>query len=51
MKCEYVEIVFGRQLTVEELDKIAKWLDENISDDYSIFSVTKEVEDENLPNP
>ena len=51
MKCEYVEIVFGRQLTVEELDKIAKWLDENISDDYSIFSVTKEVEDENLSNP
>lgn len=51
MKCEYVEIVFGRPLTVEELDKIAKWLDENITDDYSIFSVTKEIEDENLSNP
>lgn len=43
LKCEYVEIVFGRPLTVKELDKIAKWLDENVTDDYSIFSVTKEV--------
>lgn len=50
MKCEYVEIVFGRQLTVEELEKLGEWLDKNISDDYSIFSVTKEIEDENLSN-
>lgn len=51
MKCEYLEIVFGRCLTIDELSKIAEWLDENITDDYSIFSVTKEIEDENLSNP
>lgn len=50
MKCEYVEIVFGRQLTVEELEKIGEWLDENISDDYSIFSVTKEIKNEDISN-
>lgn len=44
MKCEYVEIVFGRPLTVEELNKIAKWLDENVTDDYCLTSITKDVE-------
>lgn len=51
MKNEYLEIIFGRVLTIDELNKIAEWLDENITDDYSIFSVTKEIEDENLSNP
>lgn len=50
MKCEYVEIVFGRPLSIEELDTITEWLDENITDDYSLVSCTKEVVDENLSN-
>lgn len=44
LKCEYVGIVFGRPLTVEELDKITEWLDENITDDYCLTSITKYVE-------
>lgn len=50
MKCEYVDIVFNRPLTAEELDKIAEWLDKNITADYFLVSCTKEKKDEDLPN-
>lgn len=33
-----MEIVFGRQLTEEEFDRITAWLDDNITDDYACFS-------------
>lgn len=33
-----MEIVFGRQLTEEEFDRITEWLDDNITDDYICFS-------------
>ena len=33
-----MEIVFGRQLTEEEFDRITEWLDDNITDDYVCFS-------------
>lgn len=33
-----MEIVFGRQLTEDEFDRITKWLDDNITDDYACFS-------------
>lgn len=33
-----MKIVFGRQLTEDEFDRITEWLDNNITDDYTCFS-------------
>ena len=33
-----MEIVFSRQLTEDEFDRITKWLDDNITNDYACFS-------------
>lgn len=33
-----MEIVFGRQLTEDEFDRITEWLDDNITNDYACFS-------------
>ena len=37
------EIVFGRELTAEELDLIGEFLDNNITDDWML--VSKNIED------
>lgn len=42
-----VEILFGRELTVEELDLIGKFLDDNITEDWiSVAENIEIVEDE-----
>lgn len=38
-----MEITFGKELTVEELDLIGEFLDNNITDDW--MSVSRNIED------
>lgn len=42
LKHEYVEIIFGRLLTIDELAKIAEFIDKNVTDDYFLTSTVRE---------